>query len=274
MVNMTAELICNTSQNTLVHSPEAEGNGINYEKTKTLFENVCLEIAKRYNLYYIDGKPRRAKIIEVIARTTCSACIDKELQRDMPNRVDDLYKECHQQASNILVEELFSRFSSMGLTVAISTEEMIQYCKADILIFFNGHGVSVLNHTKEVAVEIKTGYSLSLTQLYRYMLEKPDRDLVLWRIRNRQVLTFQGATLKPLLTQFMKMVILRASRLLNGADASCKHNFQERNWSPNQQQLQEAFSDFANSIIDTLPSVIEIVAKKLDGARATTTEKR
>jgi hypothetical protein len=237
-----------------------------------LFEDVCLEIAKRYNLYYKDGTPRRAKIIEVIARTTCGACMDRDLEKDVLNRVDDLYKECHQQACNILVEELYHRFSSMGLTVLISTEKATQYCKADVLILLNGHGVSLLNNRKEVAVEIKTGYSLSLTQLYRYMLEKPDRDLVLWRIRNRQVLTFEGTSLKPLLIQFMRTFILRANRLLKDTETPCEHSYQNRNWSPSQQQLQEAFSDFSDGVVKTLPAVVETVVMMLDEGQIEVTE--
>jgi len=261
---MKNEQLSDNSQNTSEDFPRSAAETGDYEKIRMLFEDVCLEIAKRYNLYYKDGRPRRAKIIEVIARTVCITCMNRDLEKDVSSRVDYLYKECHQQACNILVEELYHRFSSMGLTVAISTEKAIQYGKADVLILLNGHGVSLLNDRKEVAVEIKTGYSLSLTQLYRYMLEKPDRDLVLWRIRNRQVLTFEGTSLKPLLIQFMRMFILRANRLLKDTEISCEHGFQNRNWSPNQQQLQEAFSDFAHSVIETLPSVIEVVIKMLE----------
>jgi len=261
---MNTERVCDNSQNASEDSPRSAAEDGDYEKTRMLFEGVCLEIAKRYNLYYKDGTPRRAKIIEVIARTTCSACMDRDLEKDVSNRVDDFYKECHSQACNILVEELYHRFTSMGLTAQISTEKATQYCKTDVLILLNGHGVSLLNNGKEVAVEIKTGYSLSLSQLYRYMLEKPDRDLVLWRIRNRQVLTFEGTSLKPLLIQFMRMFVLRANRLSKDTETPCEHSFQNRNWSPSQQQLQEAFSDFAHSVIETLPSVVETIVKMLE----------
>jgi len=261
---MKTEQPCDISQNASEGSPRSVAEDDIYEKTRMLFEDACLEIAKHYNLYYKDGRPRKAKIIEVIARTACIACVNRDLEKDVPNRVDELYKECHQQACNILVEELYHRFSNMGLTVAISTEKAIQYCKADILILLNGHGISLLNDRKEVAVEVKTGYSLSLTQLYRYMLEKPDRDLVLWRIRNRQVLTFEGTSLKPLLIQFMRMLILRAKRLSKDTETSCEHGFQNRNWSPSQQQLQEAFSEFSKGIIETLPSAVETVIETLN----------
>jgi hypothetical protein len=224
---------------------------IEYEKVRALFDDACLEIARRYNLYYKDGKPRRAKIIEIVARTTC---IDKELKKNMTDRVDDLYKECHQQACNILFEELHDRFRSMGLKVSVSTEKITEYCKADILILPNCHGVSLVSDRKQVAIEIKTGYSLSIVQLYRYLLDEPNRDLILWRIRNRQVLVFEGPSLRPLLIQFMRMFVLRTNRFLASAETSCEHRSDYTYWSPDQQRLQEAFSGFAHSVVDTLPS--------------------
>lgn len=261
MLNMIPERV----HHILESIPEDSLREVNadYEKTKKLFDNACLEIARRYNSYYKDGKPRKAMIIEIVAKTTCVACIDRELKMDIVNRVDTLYKECHQQACNILVEELYDRFNSLGLTVEISTEKLIEYCKADVLILPNGHGISLVRDKKEVAVEVKTGYSLSLIQLYRYIIDDPNRDLVLWRIRNKQILIFDGASLKPLLIQFMKMFILRANRFLAGIDIPCKHNLEHANWSPNQQQLQEAFMDFAHSVVETLPCVVEVVAQIL-----------
>jgi len=263
---MTVEQVCCTPKSGSENSQKSSED-MDYEKVRTVFDSLCLEIAKRYNLYYSNGKPRRAGIIEVIARTACSACIDRKLKKNESNHVDALYKEFHQQACNILVEELYNRFNKLGLIVAISTEKQIQYCKADVFIFFNGHNVDLLKDQKEVAVEIKTGLSMSMTQLLRYLLDKPDRDLILWRIRNKQVLIFGGAKLRPLLTQFMKMFIQRANRLLASTEASCDHNFWDGNWSPTQQQLQEAFSDFAEAVVRSLPNVVDTIISILNGEK-------
>lgn len=238
---------------------------LDYEKIRVLFDNVCSEIAARYNLYYLNGQPRRAKIIEIVSRTSCAFCIDRRLRENRLDRVDDLYKECHQLACNLLVEELYSQLCRIGYTVLITSEKSLEYGKVDVLIVPNRHGINLHYKKKEVAVEVKTGFSLSLTQLFRYILDNTDRSVVLWRIRSRQVLVFEGTELKPMLTQFMRMIVSRAGRLFADTQTSCEHTFEYKNWSPNQQQLQEAFLDFAHSVTETLPSVVEAVVKILDG---------
>ena len=238
-------------------------NTRDYEKIRTIFNDFCSEIAARYNLYYSNGEPRKAKIIEIIARTTCTFCIDRRLREDRPNRVDDLYKECHQLACNLLVEELYSHLRSIGYAVLVSSDKNVEYGKVDIFIVPNRHDISLHCSNKEVAVEVKTGFSLSLSQLFRYTLDNPDRAIVVWRIRNKQVLVFEGTDLKPLLMHFMRMCILRGRRFLINSETSCEHTIPSETWSPTQEQLQQMFEDFAQALVETLPHVMKTVLEKL-----------
>lgn len=240
-------------------------NDSDYQKIRMLFDNVCSEIAARYNLCYSDGEPRKAKIIEVVARTACTFCIDRRLRENRTDRVDDFYKECHQFACNLLVEELQAQLTEKGYSVLITNEKKLEYGKVDILIIPNRHGADLRFNDKEVAIEVKTGFSLSFSQLFRYLLDNVDRTIILWRIRNKQVLLFEGTKLKPLLTQFMMMIVSRAERLLSNPEMSCKHALEPKNWSPNQQQLQNAFSDFSDGVVKTLPRIVETVVMRLDG---------
>jgi len=239
-------------------------NNLDYEKIRVLFDKVCSEIAARYNLYDLNGKPRKPKIIEVIAGTTCTFCIDRRLQENRFDRVDDLFKQCHQFACNLLVEKLYSQLSGMGYAVLISSEKNVEYGKVDIFIVPNRHGISLHCRNKEIAVEVKTGFSLSLSQLFRYTLDNPDRAIVLWRIRNKQILVFEGTVLKPLLAQFMRMCILRARRFLTNSETSCGHIIPFKTWSPTQEELKAMFYEFAQAVSETLPSVTKAVSEKLD----------
>jgi len=238
---------------------------IEYESFRKRFDEACTKIAVNYQLFYSNGKPRKAQIIEIIAKTACTCCIDKLLHKKSSNIVDNFYTECHLLACNILVEELQARLSEKGYSVLITDEKKLEYGRVDILIVPNRHGIDLYSDKKEVGIEVKTGKSLSLSQLFRYMLDNTDRILILWRIRNRQILLFEGTKLKPLLTQFMKMIISRAERLLSNQEIPCEHALNYNNWSPNQHQLQEAFSDFSRSVIDTLPAIVESVTSMLDG---------
>jgi hypothetical protein len=174
-----------------------------------------------------------------------------------------MYTELHQLACSLLIEELYSQLVKNGHTVTIAAEESLKYGKVDVFIVPSSYGLSLHSNQVEIAVEVKTGFSLSLPQLFRYMMDG-DRSLILWRIRNEQILLFEGTEIKQLLEQFTKMVISRADRLLLSPKPQCKHTTERKSWSPNQQQLQETFSDFSKGIIKTLPSIVEAVVTKFE----------
>jgi hypothetical protein len=191
------------------------------------------------------------------------------LREKTNNHVDNFYIECHLLACNILVEKLQAQLTEKGYSVLVTNERKLEYGKVDILIIPNRHGVDLHLNKKEVGIEVKTGISLSFSQLFRYMLDNIDRTIILWRIRNRQILFFEGTKLKPLLTQFMIMIISRANRLLSNHEMPCQHTLESKNWSPNQQQLQEAFSDFSDGIVKTLPTIVETVVMMIEGEQNT-----
>jgi len=237
----------------------------NFEKLKTLLDQICSEVGSRFTLYGSNGKLRKAVIIDAIANSTCIACVAKKLSNNATSqRIDAVYRECHKLAVSILVEELCYVLSNWGYRVSFSTEANTEYGKVDVLIKLTNYRVSLQYGIKEVKVEVKTGLSLSLSQLLRYILDYTDRAVVLWRIRSRQVLVFEGSELKPLLTQFMKMIISRGKRLLESPEVPCEHITQLGNWSPTQQELQETLLDFVKAVTETLPSVIKAVAEELD----------
>lgn len=229
----------------------------------SLLDHVCSQIASRYDLFS-KGLPRKATIVEVLARNTCIACVDKELRTKNFQRIDNMYTELHHLACSMLVEELYDQLVKNGCTVTITTEENIKYGKIDVFIVPSNFGLSLHSKKVEIAVEVKTGFSLSLPQLLRYMIDNDHRSLMLWRIRNQQVLLFEGTGTRQLLRQFVKMIISRAERLLLSPEPQCKHISQDKSWSPNSQQLQETFLDFSDGVIKTLPLVIDAIVTKFD----------
>lgn len=232
----------------------------NIESVRKDFDEACDKVALKYNLFYGNGKSRRAQIIETLTKTPCTSCLDKMLRKTSTNAIDNFYTQCHILTCNILVEELYSRLIDRGYTVSLTTENDVGgYGKIDVLLIPNHHGVDLYFDKKEVAIEVKTGQSFAFSQVLRYLLDNERRTILLWRIKNRQILYFEGPKLKPLTTQFMKMVISRAERLLSKKETSCAHHLAERNWSPSQERLQEALSDFSKGIMETLPSVVEAI---------------
>ena len=237
----------------------------NHEQNKMMLDYICSNIASRFNLYGLNGMPRRATIIEALARYPCLTCVVEKLsEKTVKNEgVDPIYKECHRLAVNILVEELFYLLTRMGYKIAISTEMDLDYGKVDILINLTNYGLSLKNATKRLIIEVKTGNSISFSQIFRYLLDSKCNTIIVWRIRKRQVLVFNAQKLKPLLAEFVRMICLRAERLLSSEQIpSCQH-VKNVSYQPSQEELQQAFEDFSEALVETLPTVLDIILKQL-----------
>jgi len=233
------------------------------DSLQNMLDSVCSDIAKRFNLYNKSGKPRKATIIDVLSEFTCLACIYRKLSAKPPaNDVDAVYRECHKLAVNILAERLYWLLKEMGYTVAISTETGLEYGKADIVITITRSGVNLKHQTEELIIEVKTGNSLSLSQLFRYLLSGKDNLIIIWRIRKRQILVFNTESLKPLLFEFATMIYLRGNRLLSSSPFICEHE-PRKDYRPTQEELQIAIQEFSQGLLETLPSVIIAAIQKL-----------
>jgi RNA polymerase subunit RPABC4/transcription elongation factor Spt4 len=235
----------------------------NWTEMLSLLDYVCSQIADRYELFS-KGQPRRAMILEVLAKNDCLGCISKELHPKSFQRIDSIYSELHRLATSLLIEALHSQLVKNGHKVTIAAEASIRYGTADILIIPSNHGISIQSSKLEIVVEIKTGFSLSIPQLLRYLIDNNRRLLILWRIRNQQILFLDAKEIEQLLMQFVKMIIDRGERLLEAPELGCNHFTESKSWSPNSQQLQETFADFSKGIMKTLPTVIEKVVTKLE----------
>jgi hypothetical protein len=234
---------------------------------KNFLNEICLDLAVRFNLYDLNSKPSNATIVDALAKSSCLICIAENLSnKKRVNNVDTLYRECHRLAVNVLVEELYYTLDQMGYKVAVSTEADLEYGKADVLITVTNYGLNLKDKTKELLVEVKTGNSLSLSQLFRYLLDSKSGAIVVWRVRKRQVLAFNAQIIKPLLTEFTRMICLRGIRLLLSPQLQPCQHVKQSNYLPTQHELQEMFKDFSEALIETLPYAIETILRELDVA--------
>lgn len=238
--------------------------GKSYEELKESLDHVCIEIASKFSLHNSNNRPRKAAIVDCIANSTCVGCIERELfDKSSRKRIDGIYLECHRLAVGTLIEELHDQFSSMGYSVLIRGESETEYGKVDVLIRPTNYGVKLRYGLNELMVEVKTGLSMSLSQIFRYLLDKEDQTLILWRIRNRQVLVFDGRYLKPILMRFMRNCILRGERLLRTGKAECEHPTKGNCWLPDQQTVQDMLEDFAGALLETLPCITKTIFRAL-----------
>jgi hypothetical protein len=125
------------------------------------------------------------------------------------------------------------------------------------------YGLNLKNSVKELLIEVKTGNSLSLTQIFRYLIDSRSDTIIVWRIRRRQTLVFDVHEIKPLLTEFVRMLCLRGIRLLSAEHIQpCQHE-RERCHQPKQEELEEMLKDFSKALNETLPSILQIIIEKL-----------
>lgn len=239
--------------------------GKSYEELRNSLDCVCSEIASKFGLYGPNNHPRKATIIDAIANSTCVGCSAKKLSdTTLHRRIDGIYMECHRLAVGTLVEELQDKFRRMGYSVLILSEAETEYGRVDVLITPTNYGIKLEYGVSELIIEVKTGLTISLSQIFRYLFDRENETLILWRIRNRQVLLFNGKCLKPLLMRFMKMCILRGERLLATPEPTCEHPRQSDCWSPTQEEIQSMLEDFAKALVETLPRVLKRVFETLE----------
>ncbi|MEM2143863.1 MAG: hypothetical protein QW279_00750 [Candidatus Jordarchaeaceae archaeon] len=236
-----------------------------FEEVRMALMETCISIAKRYNLYDSYGDPRYAAIISVLSQENCPSCMLRKLTKSRARKIDAFYGECHSLATNILVEELYDIFEAMGFEVAIATESRLRLGRADIFLEVSRTGISIRDReSKRLVIEIKTGNSFSLAQILRYLCDGKVKKVIVWRIRNRQIISFDYDGTLSLMRKFMRSICLRGRRLLayEGDPYDCNHD-EEPEHFPTDDALEEMFQDFIESIDATLPAIVKAVFESM-----------
>lgn len=235
-----------------------------------ILDFVTSQIAEKYDLI-TNMQPRKAAIIEVLASNTCISCVEKEFKNHSFQQIDNIYCELHKLATSILTEKLHKNFIENNQKVVIATEAKIKYGTADVLITPSNYTTKLPSKPLEVLIEVKTGFSVSIPQLLRYLIDNNSRIILLWRIRNEQVLLLEGTEIQQLTIQFVKTIISRADRLLQESNFVCNHRSKPQEWTPNSQQLQYTLNDFSRGIIKTLPTLTKKVVEEFEKRTKNTT---
>jgi hypothetical protein len=151
----------------------------------------------------------KARILKALGETACEKCILGELkaapQYDR-QQFDPYYNEKHEFAKRKLVHLLYSSLGDFAKQVNVRTEVSTQIGRFDV-------AVSAAN--AEVAVEIKTGLTLNLAQVERYLAS--GKKIVLVRIPLEQVTVLRPGDHASYLAQSNEQHLAAVKRLLDGA---------------------------------------------------------
>ena len=106
-----------------------------YDKLKSDLERVCSELASRFDLHDKSGRPRTATILDILAESTCTCCISRNLsETDNFKHIDGIYAEVHKLAVSILIEDIYEKCHSRGYSVSVLSEAQTKYGNVDVLI--------------------------------------------------------------------------------------------------------------------------------------------
>lgn len=237
---------------------------LNFEDLKISLDNVCSEIAKRFSSYFSSGEPRTVAIIDILASSPCIGCIFRRLNQRRRPGIDAVYLENHRLAVGILVEELHSFLSKMGYRTSVLPEAKSEHSTIDVLIVPTRFGANIQNGENNIVIEVKTGNSVSYSQLFRSLFDTPNPTMVLWRIKRHQVAVIRRKSLQPMLLAFMRMCIFRGKRILAETDpVECQHFTKPTNFSLSSKEFEKVLCDFAEALMDTLPVVLETVLREM-----------
>lgn len=242
------------------HETNPEYNDTLKEPLKKLDE-LCSNIAAQFNLYGRDKKPRKAFIIDTLAKNVCYGCIIKELTKaNTHEEVDALYLENHQLAVNLLIETLREQLEKV-LCVEINGEVAGEYGRTDIEVKAYGGGVVINSRDKVIVIEVKTGAGLSYHQAFRYLIEKPNSILLIWRVTKQQLIKLYGAELKWLLSIWLKTVLHKGSQITT-KPFECNHISSNKPWTI--KNPQKIVTDFITGLKATLPIIVNEIKQFLN----------
>ena len=241
-----------------------EDKDLHFEDLKISLDHACSEIAARFNFYLPNGEPRTAPIIDILASSPCIGCILRRLQQRHRPQIDAMYLENHRLAVGILVEQLHSFLNKMGYKALVLPEARSEHSTVDVLIVHTNYGVNIQHGEKNIVIEVKTGNSLSYSQLFRSLFDVPNATMVLWRITRHQVVVIRRKSLQPMLLAFMRMCILRGKRVLSETEqVECRHFTTPINFSLSSKEFERALCNFTEALVDTLPVVLETVLQEM-----------
>jgi len=238
-----------------------------FDHYKLQIDKACSDLACKFDLYDSWGRPRNAFIIKTLMKYTCAGCIAKVFKQScLRMDVDAIYKENHRLAVNILTERLQHHLRLNGFNIMVKDEVKGEYGRIDVLVRPISCGVLVKSRGTEIIMEVKTGKSLSYGQIFRYLLERPNAILIVWRVKMRQIITINRGIKMHLIPALAEMLIYRSARLLGEGKPSCRHNpLDEKIYIV--RNPQETISDFLSALLETLPKITEMVLEHLESLR-------
>ncbi len=225
-------------------------------------DDICERIAEKFKLYDVQGRARKAFIIDTLMKYNCYGCIAKLLVSKHDGRADAIYIENHALAVNLLVEMLRFHFNVNNLPLDAVGDFCGNFGRMDVVVVPTNSGVILEAKDKVIIIEVKTGKGFSYVQLLRYMFEKPNATAILWRVAERQVIVLEGKKLQRLLMLSAMAAIHRGVSILRLTDVACNHD--PCRVKKATMEDQKHVENFLEELQESISKVVETVSRLLN----------
>jgi hypothetical protein len=228
-----------------------------YSESIQELNELCREIAQKYNLYDWYGKPRNSFILDTLMNYSCTDCISKLFSNPRRNSdVDSIYSENHKLAVDLLMDQLQYRMESEGLGFQTGVEVQNEYGRADIVIQATFTGIQVDFKGLKFIIEVKTGKGLSYSQLFRYLIGEPKTVMVIvWRVIMGQTFAIVREEVNDLIIVYSNTILRRGNRVLREDAHECGHSpFTNNNYVI--KDPQKVINEFKDALVVNLPKAV------------------
>jgi hypothetical protein len=220
-------------------------------------------------------------VVNMLMEYACERYIIEKLRlgaRDEDD-VDRAWRSLHGYAVALLLERLKNRLTESGFHVGVAIEAESPTGFYDIMLRANGTGIEILNGDKSICLEAKTGFSISLSQLEKYLWN--GATIILVRFATSDVITFRPSEWAALLKAVLIDRIEKARRIVAGKailvqSVSCKQCPLEScrfyrggrregdELEKNNNSLIEAFECFKRNAVAAIEAATNAVLKELN----------
>jgi len=189
---------------------ERKGSGLNdkLNEIKALIRELRLRLKSDFKL---------PAAIAVLLDYPChKRCIWELSSKRVNLAVDPFYLQRHEFVKNRFIELLCIELSNRGLNPKIISEDSEELGTVDVVIKNIGSGFAILNNSINIRVEIKTGASLDLNQIIRYLVNCD--SLVLLRVPSEDAIILRRREFLPVIERTLTLLQEKLKCMLEHLD--------------------------------------------------------
>jgi hypothetical protein len=261
----------------------AQGSNDGVQEVLRLRDEL-LSLAAQISAKYANQRFSEKKVVSLLMEYTCERRILEELKLGVRcgDEIDKAWRNLHSYAVALLTERLKNRLSEAGFHVGIVNEAESPTGFYDILLRINSTGLEIINGDKSICLEAKTGFSISLSQLEKYLWNGV--TIILVRFTTSDVIAFRPGDWATLLKAVLIDRIEKARRIIAGKaiivqSVDCKQCPLEScrfyNGSPQEgdrlrknNSIIKAFEGFKRNAVAAIEAAINAVLEELNRATA------